>query len=247
MGRGILSGRPVLDRLATRRRKRGRLSTFVTVVSRNVVHLFASMFCVQCEDRRGIVDDQTACSRRPDIDTGGNMPKGSKAPQSSRSSLGDRDSKAASQSNGAAGKGDAKGDRETQVAVQASDKLYYRIGEVSELTNVKAHVLRYWETEFRWMAPPKSRSKQRLYRKRDIEFVLLLKRLLWEERYTIAGARQRIQELGVEGALGLLSEPPLKAASRDKHAGADWVAFGVAIDEMRDDLVAVRGVLQGSA
>lgn len=82
-----------------------------------------------------------------------------------------------------------------------SKKLYYRIGEVSELTGVKAHVLRYWETEFRWMAPPKSRSKQRLYRKRDIEFVWLLKKLLWDQRYTIAGARQRIQELGLDEAL----------------------------------------------
>jgi len=82
-----------------------------------------------------------------------------------------------------------------------SDKLYYRIGEVSAITGVKAHVLRYWETEFRWMAPPKSRANQRLYRKRDIEMVLLLKRLLWEERYTIAGARQKIQEMGAKKAL----------------------------------------------
>ena len=90
---------------------------------------------------------------------------------------------------------------EARRALAESSKLYYRIGEVSELTGVKAHVLRYWETEFRWMAPPKSRSKQRLYRKRDIEFVWLLKKLLWEQRYTIAGARQRIQELGLEEAL----------------------------------------------
>ena len=70
------------------------------------------------------------------------------------------------------------------------------IGEVAKALSLKTHVLRYWESEFWWMAPPKSRSKQRLYRKRDIELVLVLKRLLWEERYTIAGARQRIQELG---------------------------------------------------
>lgn len=90
---------------------------------------------------------------------------------------------------------------EARRALAQSKKLYYRIGEVSELTGVKAHVLRYWETEFRWMAPPKSRSKQRLYRKRDIEFVWLLKKLLWDQRYTIAGARQRIQELGLDEAL----------------------------------------------
>ncbi|MBK7947533.1 MAG: MerR family transcriptional regulator [Deltaproteobacteria bacterium] len=93
------------------------------------------------------------------------------------------------------------GEDEARRALAESKKLYYRIGEVSELTGVKAHVLRYWETEFRWMAPPKSRSKQRLYRKRDIEFVWLLKKLLWEQRYTIAGARQRIQELGLDEAL----------------------------------------------
>lgn len=97
-------------------------------------------------------------------------------------------------------------DEEARAALEASQKLYYRIGEVSKLTGVKAHVLRYWETEFRWMAPPKSRSKQRLYRKRDIEFVWLLKRLLWDERYTIAGARQRIQDLGVDDALALLRQ-----------------------------------------
>lgn len=92
-------------------------------------------------------------------------------------------------------------DEQARRLLAESSKLYYRIGEVSELTGVKAHVLRYWETEFRWMAPPKSRSKQRLYRKRDIEFVWLLKKLLWDQRYTIAGARQRIQELGLDEAL----------------------------------------------
>ena len=58
------------------------------------------------------------------------------------------------------GSHDATNDEEARMALQASDKLYYRIGEVSKLTGVKAHVLRYWETEFRWMVPPKSRSKQ---------------------------------------------------------------------------------------
>ena len=95
---------------------------------------------------------------------------------------------------------------EARRVLAESTKIYYRIGEVSELTGVKAHVLRYWETEFRWMAPPKSRSKQRLYRKRDIELVWLLKKLLWEKRFTIAGARQRIQELGLEQSLARSAE-----------------------------------------
>ena len=70
-------------------------------------------------------------------------------------------------------------------------KLYYRIGEVSQITGVKPYVLRYWESEFRLMAPQKSRSKQRLYRRKDIETILHIKQLLYEERYTITGARRR--------------------------------------------------------
>jgi len=86
-------------------------------------------------------------------------------------------------------------------------KLYYRIGEVSKITEVKPYVLRYWESEFRWMAPQKSRSKQRLYRRKDIETILLVKRLLYEERYTIEGARRRLRELGVKKALELSAKP----------------------------------------
>ena len=75
-------------------------------------------------------------------------------------------------------------------------KRYYRIGEVSKITGVEAYVLRYWESQFRWMAPAKSRSQQRLYRKRDIEIIQLIKRLLYDERFTIAGAKKKLQELG---------------------------------------------------
>ena len=77
-----------------------------------------------------------------------------------------------------------------------SEKRYYRIGEVSRITDVKPYVLRYWESEFRWMAPQKSRSKQRLYRRRDIDMILLIKKLLYEQRFTIAGARKKLRELG---------------------------------------------------
>ena len=84
----------------------------------------------------------------------------------------------------------------------ASDgKRYYRIGEVSKITGVEAYVLRYWESQFRWMAPAKSRSQQRLYRKRDIEIIQLIKRLLYQERFTIAGAKKKLQELGMARAL----------------------------------------------
>lgn len=86
-------------------------------------------------------------------------------------------------------------------ASEIPEKRYYRIGEVSRLTGVKPYVLRYWESEFRWMAPQKSRSKQRLYRRRDIEMILLIKKLLYGQRYTIAGARKKLREMGVGNAL----------------------------------------------
>ena len=68
-------------------------------------------------------------------------------------------------------------------------KLYYSIGEVSELTELKAYVLRYWETEFSQLKPPKNRAGNRTYRKKDIEIILKIKDLLYEKKFTIDGAR----------------------------------------------------------
>jgi DNA-binding transcriptional MerR regulator len=77
---------------------------------------------------------------------------------------------------------------------QIPDKLYYKIGEVAKFTGVKTHVLRYWETEFKAIRPNKSRSNQRLYRKRDVELILHLKDLLYNQGFTIAGARKKLRE-----------------------------------------------------
>lgn len=79
------------------------------------------------------------------------------------------------------------------MADGASDKLYYRIGEVSALTGLPASVLRYWESEFASLAPKKSSSGQRLYTKKDIEQVTEIQRLLYAEKLTIEGARKRIE------------------------------------------------------
>lgn len=72
------------------------------------------------------------------------------------------------------------------------DKLYFRIGEVSGLTRTKAYVLRYWETEFPMLKPSKSRSGHRLYRRQDVETVFEIKRLLYQEGFTIEGARRHL-------------------------------------------------------
>jgi DNA-binding transcriptional MerR regulator len=78
--------------------------------------------------------------------------------------------------------------------VEIPDKLYFRIGEVSRLTGVKPSVLRFWESEFPQLHPKKSGSNQRLYRRKDIETILEIKRLLWEKRFTIQGARAALAE-----------------------------------------------------
>lgn len=73
------------------------------------------------------------------------------------------------------------------------DKLYFRIGDVSRLAGVKAYVLRYWESEFPAIAPKKSGTGQRLYRRKDVELILEIKHLLYEKRFTIEGARKAIE------------------------------------------------------
>ena len=121
-------------------------------------------------------------------------------------------------------------------------KLYYRIGEVAQITDVKPQVLRYWETEFRWMAPPKSRSKQRLYRRKDIEMILAIKRILYEERYTIAGARQQLKELGLGGIEEAASENG--AAKARREPSAEEVNAGRLAEELRATYQKLRGELQ---
>ena len=73
------------------------------------------------------------------------------------------------------------------------DKLYFRIGEVAKLCKLPAYVLRFWETEFPQLKPVKSSTGQRMYRQRDVESVLRIKKLLYEEGFTIAGARQQLK------------------------------------------------------
>jgi DNA-binding transcriptional MerR regulator len=89
----------------------------------------------------------------------------------------------------------------TDVAIQSGspeipDKLYFKIGEVSEILGVEPYVLRYWETEFTQLAPKKSGTGHRLYRRKDVELLLRIKHLLYDKRFTIQGARQTLQIAG---------------------------------------------------
>jgi DNA-binding transcriptional MerR regulator len=78
---------------------------------------------------------------------------------------------------------------------------FFSIGDVCQLTDLKPHVLRYWESQFRFLNPAKNRSGNRVYQRREIELILLVKHLLYDEKYTIEGARRRIEEYRRTGEL----------------------------------------------
>jgi DNA-binding transcriptional MerR regulator len=93
-------------------------------------------------------------------------------------------------------------------AASIPDKPFFKIGEAARLCAVKPYVLRYWETEFRSIRPQKTRSQQRLYRRKDIELLLRIRHLLYQERFTIEGARARLRELGHDEAAPPPAPPP---------------------------------------
>ena len=98
----------------------------------------------------------------------------------------------------------------SQAAASIPQKLFFKIGEVCELAGVQAHVLRYWETEFPMLAPQKNRAGQRTYRRRDVEMALRIKELLYDEQYTIAGAKKKLaSELRTPGRENASSAPKI--------------------------------------
>ncbi len=120
-------------------------------------------------------------------------------------------------------------------------KLYYRIGEVSQIVGVEPHVLRYWETEFRSIRPQKSRKGQRIYSRRDVDKLLKVKDLLYTHGFTIAGARKRLREAGAEAE----PERPVVAAP-PTTAGLSAQARGQLI-ELRAEVQRMLSELEGDA
>ncbi len=94
-----------------------------------------------------------------------------------------------------------------QEPVVIPEKIYFKIGEVCDLVGVQAHVLRYWESEFSMLSPQKNKSGQRSYRRRDVEIALRIKQLLYNELFTIAGARKKLQSEQREGSKQKASAP----------------------------------------
>jgi DNA-binding transcriptional MerR regulator len=110
-------------------------------------------------------------------------------------------------------------------------KLFFKIGEVCELTDTQPYVLRYWESEFPALAPAKNNSGQRIYRRRDIETILRIKALLYEEGFTIAGAKKKL-ELEMKDQVKTGNTPPPEAIA----GGAEG---------LKEEILSIRAELKG--
>lgn len=84
------------------------------------------------------------------------------------------------------------------MATTIPDKLYFKIGEVSQITGVEPYILRYWESEFKLVKPYRTKSNQRLYRKKDVESILKIKKMLYEDKFTIAGAKLKLKDSSLQ-------------------------------------------------
>jgi len=121
------------------------------------------------------------------------------------------------------------------------DKLYFRIGDVARLAGIKPYVLRFWETEFPSLGPKKSGAGHRLYRRKDVEMVFEIKRLLYEKRFTIEGARKFLETRGK-------TEPGRSAAKSSRRKKTQGDLFGVdpapVLENVRKELRAIADILK---
>lgn len=141
-------------------------------------------------------------------------------------------------------------------AAAIPEKLFFKIGEVCDIAGVQAHVLRYWETEFPMLQPQKNRAGQRTYRRRDVEMALRIKELLYDEQYTIAGAKKKLAgeirgpgrdsgQLAPPKTLGRSLQPPPSLAARFAQTAAPTpVLAATATDEERPALRQLAKQLQ---
>lgn len=118
------------------------------------------------------------------------------------------------------------------------NKLYFRIGEVAKLAGIKPYVLRFWESEFSGLGPKKSGTGQRLYRRKDVELVLEIKRLLYEKRFTIEGARKMLE-----------TKPKREAAKREapRRQGDLFPSTSALYQEVRKELTEILELLNRQA
>ena len=133
-------------------------------------------------------------------------------------------------------------------ATAIPEKIFFKIGEVCDLVGVQAHVLRYWETEFPMLSPQKNRSGQRSYRRRDVEIALRVKELLYDDLYTIAGAKKKLQvELRDLTRLKIVHSEPTPKESFIREVKAPEPAVRSYVEETNDDEIEEIGDFQIAA
>lgn len=125
-----------------------------------------------------------------------------------------------------------------ELRPEIPDKLYFRIGEVSRLAGIKPYVLRFWETEFSSLGPKKSGKGHRLYRRKDVELVLEIKRLLYDKRYTIEGARKYLDSRSRE-----LPAKPTAGGKTGRPQAALFGDAGPALEAIRKELAEILQLL----
>lgn len=143
------------------------------------------------------------------------------------------------------------------MAIAIPEKQYFKIGEVSEILDVEPYVLRYWESEFKILKPTRTRARQRLYHKKDLELLLEIKHLLYDEKFTIAGAKKRLQEMKKQSTADKKAKKASKAvkakAELQNHeakaenpgpaeASADYKEI---LLEIKKELKELRNILEG--
>ena len=124
--------------------------------------------------------------------------------------------------------------KEELTAATIPNKLYFKIGEVSAITGMEPYVLRYWESEFKTIKPSRTNSNQRIYRRKDVENILEIKKMLYVEKLTIAGARRKLQDRKAQDKKQL----DLDFTSKD-----DPRAHQAILKEIKEELMALRKML----
>jgi len=142
------------------------------------------------------------------------------------------------------------------MTIAIPEKQYFKIGEVSEILDVEPYVLRYWESEFKILKPTRTRARQRLYHKRDLELLMEIKHLLYDEKFTIAGAKKRLQEMKKLSSSekkakkptraarpkDLTETPEVRAENSPSSPGADYREI---LLEIKKELKELRAILEG--
>lgn len=125
------------------------------------------------------------------------------------------------------------------MAQEIPDKLFFKIGEVAKITGVKPHVLRYWESEFKLLKPSKSATGQRVYQKKDVEKVFAIKKLLYDEKFTIAGAKRRLMR-------GAKEEKPPPKEERQLTMAFDQKELVDLLKKIKKELSEISSMLKKS-